>query len=49
VPPPVATSAAIAPELHGMTMKQDLGVAFGLVVRGMGFARRSCWPARLVR
>jgi uncharacterized protein YbjQ (UPF0145 family) len=27
-------------ELHGMTVQQDLGLAFGLVVRSMGFAKQ---------
>ena len=27
-------------ELHGMTVEQDLGLAFGLVVRSMGFAKQ---------
>jgi uncharacterized protein YbjQ (UPF0145 family) len=37
--PTEAFPVTTALELPGMTVKQNLGVAFGLVVRSMGFAK----------
>jgi uncharacterized protein YbjQ (UPF0145 family) len=39
-PSPAGFPVTTAFELPGMTVKQDLGVAFGLVVRSMGFAKQ---------
>jgi uncharacterized protein YbjQ (UPF0145 family) len=36
---PAAIPVTTAFELPGMTVERDLGVAFGLVVRSMGFAK----------
>jgi uncharacterized protein YbjQ (UPF0145 family) len=38
-PSPAALPVTTAFELPGMIIERDLGVAFGLVVRSMGFAR----------
>jgi uncharacterized protein YbjQ (UPF0145 family) len=37
--PQVGLPVTTAFELNGMTVEKDLGIAFGLVVRSMGFAK----------
>jgi uncharacterized protein YbjQ (UPF0145 family) len=39
-PSPATIPVTTAFELPGMTVERDLGVAFGLVVRSMGFAKQ---------